>query len=83
MVMRNLPIAFYPDAANNAGDKGGGVFSPAFSHDEHDTYWKLPNLRFIRQMDAPLRRYLEYAFSRSSRVDFLRAITTRKTRIVP
>ena len=81
--MRNLPIAFYPDAANNAGDKGCGVFSPAFSYDEHDTYWKLPNLRFIRQMDAPLRRYLEYAFSRSSRVDFLRAITARKTRIVP
>jgi hypothetical protein len=25
-------------------------------------------------MDAPLRRYLEYAFSRSSRVDFLRAV---------
>ena len=28
----------------------------------------------MRAMDAPLRRYLEYAFSRSSHVDFLRAL---------
>ena len=74
LLRSDLPIALYPDAANNAGDKGYGVFSPAFSYDEHNTYWKLPDLRFIPQMDAPLRRYLEYAFSRSSRVDFLRAL---------
>jgi hypothetical protein len=73
LLRSNLPIALYPDAANNAGDKGYGVFSPAFSYDEHNTYYKLPDLRFVPQMDAPLRRYLEYAFSRSSRVDFLRA----------
>jgi hypothetical protein len=73
LLRSNLPIALYPDAANNAGDKGYGVFSPAFSYDEHNTYYKLPDLRFIPQMDAPLRRYLQYAFSRSSRVDFLRA----------
>ena len=74
LLRSDLPIALYPDAANNAGDKGYGVFSPAFSYDEHNTYYKLPDLRFILQMDAPLRRYLEYAFSRSSRVDFLRAL---------
>jgi hypothetical protein len=74
LLRSDLPIALYPDAANNAGEKGYGVFSPAFSYDEHNTFWKLPDLRFIRQMDAPLRRYLEYAFSRSSRVDFLRAL---------
>ena len=73
LLRSKLPIALYPDAANNAGDKGYGVFSPAFSYDEHNTFWKLPDLRFIPQMDPPLRRYLEYAFSRSSRVDFLRA----------
>jgi pyrimidine-specific ribonucleoside hydrolase len=74
LLRSNLPIALYPCAANNAGDKGYGVFSPAFSYDEHNTYWKLPDLLFLPQMDAPLRRYLEYAFSRSSRVDFLRAL---------
>jgi len=74
LLRSDLPIALYPCAANNAGDKGYGVFSPAFSYDEHNTFWKLPDLRFIRQMDAPLRRYLEYAFSRSSRMDFLRAL---------
>lgn len=73
LLRTTLPIALYPDAANNARDKGYNVFSPGFSYDEHNTYWKLPDLRFILQMDPPLRRYLEYAFSRSSRVDFLRA----------
>jgi hypothetical protein len=74
LLRSKLPIALYPDAANNAKDKGYNVFSPAFSYDEHNTYWKLPDLRFISQMHAPLRRYLEYAFNRSSRVDFLRAM---------
>lgn len=74
LLRTKLPIALYPDAANNAKDKGYNVFSPAFSYDEHNTYWKLPNLQFITQMDPPLRRYLEYAFNRSSRVDFLRAM---------
>jgi len=74
LLRSDLPIALYPNAANNAAAKGYGVFSPAFSYDEHNTFWKLLDLRFIRRMDAPLRRYLEYAFSRSSRVDFLRAM---------
>ena len=73
LLRSKLPIALYPDAANNAGGKGYGVFSPAFSYDEHNTFWKLPDLRFVPRMEPPLRRYLEYAFSRSSRVDFLRA----------
>jgi hypothetical protein len=74
LLRSQLPIALYPDAANNARDKGYNVFSPGFSYDEHNTYWKLPDLRFIPRMDAPLRRYLEYAFNRSSRMDFLRAM---------
>jgi hypothetical protein len=74
LLRTKLPIALYPDAANNAKDKGYNVFSAAFSYDEHNTYWRLPNLRFITQMDPPLRRYLEYAFHRSARADFLRAM---------
>lgn len=73
LLRSDLPIALFPCAANNANGKGYGVFSPAFSYDDHNAYYKLPDLRFISQMDPPLRRYLEYAFSRSSRVDFLRA----------
>ncbi|MCS7306162.1 MAG: hypothetical protein NZ602_13785 [Thermoguttaceae bacterium] len=74
LLRSELPIALYPCAANNAGSKGYGVFSPAFSYDPHNTFWKLPNRRFIRQMDPPLRRYLEYALGRANRVDFLRAV---------
>ena len=76
LLRSDLPIAIYPDAANNARDKGYGVFHPAFSYDEHNTYYQIPDLGFIRRMDAPLRRYLEYAFGRSQRVDFLRAVET-------
>ena len=74
LLRSDLPIALYPDAANNARDQGYGVFSPAFSYDDHNTYYKLPDLRFISRMHAPLRRYLEYAFSQSARPDFLRAM---------
>ena len=73
LLRSDLPIAIYPDAANNAGGKGYGAMGPAFSYDAHNTYYKLPDLRFIARMNPPLRRYLEYAFSRSSRMDFLRA----------
>jgi hypothetical protein len=73
LLRSDLPIAIYPDAANNAGGQGYGVSSPAFSYDAHNTYYNLPDLLFITRMDPPLRRYLEYAIGRSSRVDFLRA----------
>jgi hypothetical protein len=73
LLRSDLPIALYPDAANNADGVGYGVKNPGFSYDEHNTYWRLPDLRFIPRMDPPLRRYLEYAFHRSTRVDFLRA----------
>jgi hypothetical protein len=45
-----------------------------YGYDEHNTYYDLPNRRFIPQMDPPLRRYLEYAFSQSTRPDFLRMV---------
>ena len=47
LLRSDLPIALYPDAANNAGDRGYGVLSPAFSYDEHNTYRKLSDLRFL------------------------------------
>ena len=74
LTAQRLADRIYPDAANNAGDKGYGTLSPAFSYDAHNAFYRLPDLRFMRAMDAPLRRYLEYAFSRSSRSGFLAAL---------
>jgi pyrimidine-specific ribonucleoside hydrolase len=74
-LLRNqLPVALYPCAADNARDVGYGIHSPAHSYDSHNTYYKLPNLQFIPQMQPQLRRYLEFAFTRAVRVDFLRAL---------
>ncbi len=73
LLRTSLPITLYPCAAKAAPDHASGGLAPAFGYDEHNAYWKLPDLRFIPRMDPPLRRYLEYAFSRSSRADFLRA----------
>jgi hypothetical protein len=66
LLRSDLPIAIYPDAA-------GSAKNPPFSMDEHNTFYSLTNRRFITAMAPPLRRYLEYAFSRAVRVDFLRA----------
>lgn len=74
LLRSDLPIALYPDAGNNADGKVKGEFAPAFSLDSHNTYYQLPDKRFIAEMDLPLRRYLEYVFNRSSRSDFLRAM---------
>jgi hypothetical protein len=64
-----LPIALYPCGA---GNKDGGF--AAFSYDSNNGFWKLTNLNFVAEMDPPIRRYLEFAFSRSTRNDFLRAM---------
>jgi len=64
-----LPIALYPCGA---GNKDGGI--AAFSYDSNNGFWKLNDLNFVQKMDPPIRRYLEFAFSRSSRSDFLRAM---------
>jgi hypothetical protein len=74
LLRSDLPIALYPDAADNARHQGYGVFHPGFSYDPHNTYWKLPNLKLIPRMQPPLRRYLEFAFGRGVRMDFLRCL---------
>jgi hypothetical protein len=73
LLRSRLPVALYPCAAGNSKGVGYGVHSPAHSYDSHNTYYKLPNLQFILQMQPPLRRYLEFAFTRAVRIDFLRA----------
>jgi hypothetical protein len=75
LLRSDLPIALYPDASKNL-PAGSPPDTPAYmagyGYDEHNTFYNLPNRRFITKMDPPLRRYLEYAFSQSTRPDFLR-----------
>jgi hypothetical protein len=77
LLRSDLPVALYPDASKNlpAGSPPGTpAYMAGYGYDEHNTYYNLPNRRFIPQMDPPLRRYLEYAFSQSTRPDFLRMV---------
>lgn len=64
LLRSELPVAIYP-----CGSKGG-----AFSYDEHNTFWKLYDLQFVRQLDPRLQRYLAYAFERSNCMGFLHAL---------
>lgn len=64
LLRSDLPIAIYPCATKDG----------PFAYGPHNCYWKLPDLQFIAAMQPQLRRYLGYAFNRTHRVDFLRAI---------
>ncbi|MFV2070785.1 MAG: hypothetical protein ACC645_27780 [Pirellulales bacterium] len=66
LLRSDLPIAVYPCATD----------SP-FHYGPHNTFWRLPDLTFIRRMDPRLQSYLAFAFTRSSRPDFLRAMDQR------
>ena len=59
-----LPILLYPCATKDG----------AFSMDRHNTFYELPNLELLRKVNPRLRSYLMYAFTQSSRVDFLHAM---------
>lgn len=58
----DLPVAIYPCATGE---------SP-FALGKHNSYYLLENLDFVRDMAPQLRQYLTYAFTASSRLDFLR-----------
>lgn len=60
----DLPVAIYPCATDHG----------PFDYGQHNTYWLLPDLQLIRRMDPRLRSYLCFAFERTQRVDFLRAV---------
>jgi hypothetical protein len=64
LLASDLPLAIYPCAT----DQG------PFELGIHNTYWQLPDLDFLPRLHPGLVRYLAYAFSRSTRVDFLRAL---------
>lgn len=60
----DLPIALYPCAGSD-----GGLIK-----DIHNTYWQLPALDFLKQADPHLQRYIDYAFTRELRNDFLKSM---------
>lgn len=64
LLKSGLPIAIYPCATENG----------AFTRGRNNSYWQFPDISFIKQMQPKLRRYLDYAFSKSGRIDFLRAM---------
>jgi inosine-uridine nucleoside N-ribohydrolase len=59
-----LPIALYPCAGIDGG----------FVKDVNNTYWRMPSLSFLKNIDPRLQRYIDYAFTKKQRVDFLRAM---------
>jgi hypothetical protein len=64
LMQSDLPIALYPCA-----DVDG-----AFAYGEHNTYWNLPDLHFMREIDPRLRNYVLFALGRLLRADFLRTL---------
>jgi len=69
-IMRSpLPITLYPCKT------GTGDFTP----DKFCTFWSLNNLEFVRKMSKQLQNYLSYAFNKTLRHDFLRAMDEEPT----
>jgi pyrimidine-specific ribonucleoside hydrolase len=64
LLRSDLPIDIFPCATKDG----------PFAYESHNSYWKLPDLEFIHDLDPKVRRYLDYAFGRTCRCDFLRAM---------
>jgi len=64
LLRSDLPIAVYPCATKDG----------PFGYGPNNSFWRLPNLQFVKDMSPKLRRYLVYALDQSKRVDFLRAL---------
>lgn len=64
MLKSDLPIAVYPCAGKDGG----------FAKDCNNTYWKLPDMEFTKQMNPQLQQYLHFAFNQKLQYDFLKAM---------
>jgi pyrimidine-specific ribonucleoside hydrolase len=64
LLRSDLPIAIYPCATKDG----------PFAYGPHNSFYKLPNLKFIADMEPRLRRYLIYAMDQTKRLDFLRVL---------
>ncbi len=59
-----LPVALYPCAGKDGG----------FVKDRNNTYWKLNDMSFLREMHPQLQCYLDFAFGKKLSYDFLKAM---------
>jgi pyrimidine-specific ribonucleoside hydrolase len=64
LLRSDLPVAIYPCATKDG----------PFAYGRHNCFWRMPDLKFIARMDPKLQAYLAFAFTRSTRMDFLRAV---------
>ena len=64
LLLSDLLVAIYPCATKDG----------PFAYGPHNCFWRLPDLKFIARMDPRLQAYLAFAFTRSTRMDFLRAV---------
>lgn len=64
LLRSDLPIALYPCATEDG----------PFAYGPHNTFWSLPDLRFIAAMHPSLQRYLGFAFGALARMDYLRVL---------
>lgn len=64
LMRSSLPIALYPCAGRDGG----------FVMDKHNTYWRMGEMNFLREMAPQLQCYIDFAFSRQLRHDYLRAM---------
>jgi len=59
-----LPVTIYPCFGS------AGILTPS----EYCTFWSLNDMSFVKRMDKKLQNYLCYAYDRTLRHDFLRAM---------
>ncbi len=64
VISDDVPIYIYPCASEGN----------AFAMGNYNTFWLMPNLEFMKEMDPLLLRFLVYAHSRSNRIDFLQVL---------
>lgn len=64
LLRSSLPIALYPCAGKDGG----------FVKDKNNTYWKLKDMSFLREMHPQLQCYLDFAFGKKLNCDFLKAM---------
>ncbi len=64
LLRSDLPIDIYPCATKDG----------PFAYGPNNCFWKLPNLAFLGRLDPGLQSYFAFAFTRSTRMDFLRAM---------
>jgi hypothetical protein len=64
LLRSSLPVALYPCAGKDGG----------FIKDQNNTYWKLKDMSFLKEMHPQLQCYLDFAFGKRLSNDFLRAM---------